>query len=362
MLIRLLALIAVCLLLPGTSRADKLVVVAGGGTKAGDCPATEAKLIQPFGVDFATDGTMYIVELAGGRVHRVDTKGVLTVLGGTANAKGDKGDGGPAAQALFNGMHSLCMLPGGDVCLADTWNNRLRKYDVKSGMVSALFGTGKKGFAGDGGPADKADFTGVFSVAIDPAGKYLVVADLDNRRVRKIDLGTGVVTTVAGNGQKGVPADGADAATSPLVDPRAAVADKDGNVWILERGGHALRVVDAKGKIRTVVGTGKAGLTGDGGEGRKATLNGPKHLCIDPEGNVIIADTANHVIRKYLVKEDKIVRVAGTGKKGSAGAGGDPLAIELNEPHGVTFHPNGTLYITDSYNHRVLRLEKNAAK
>src|SRR5439155_9071024 len=117
--------------------------------------------------------------------------------------------------------------------------------------------------------------------------------------------------TVAGNGQKGRPQDGADAAKAPLVDPRAVTVDKQGNLWILERSGHALRVVDSAGKIRTVAGTGKAGLSGDGGDALKAQLNGPKHLCLDLDGNVIIADTANHVIRKYVVGEGKIVRVAG---------------------------------------------------
>jgi sugar lactone lactonase YvrE len=164
---------------------------------------------------------------------------------------------------------------------------------------------------------------------------------------------------VAGNGQKkGVPADGADAKTSPLVDPRAACVDRQGNVYILERGGHALRVVDTSGKIRTVVGTGKAGNTGDGGDARKATLNGPKHLCVDLDDTVIIADTANHVIRKYTPKDGKIIRLAGTGKKGDSKDGGDPLKVSFNEPHGVLVHPSGTMYIVDSMNHRVFRWEK----
>ena len=119
-------------------------------------------------------------------------------------------------------------------------------------------------------------------------------------------------------------------------------ADGEGNVYILERSGNALRVVDARGRIRTVAGTGKAGATGDDGDARKATLNGPKHLCIDGDGNVIIADTENHLIRKYLPKDGKIVRVAGSGKKGRAGLGGPPEKVELNQPHGVTVHKDGT--------------------
>jgi DNA-binding beta-propeller fold protein YncE len=338
------------------ARAQKLVLVAGGGDKSGPDPATECKLVGPFGVDFDKAGNMFIVELSGGLVHKVDPKGWMSTIGGTDEKKGNSGDGGPATQAVFNSMHSLAVLPDGNLCIADTLNNRLRKIDVKTGIVSALAGSGKKGFAGDGGAALKAEFGGLYCVALDPKGENLYVADLDNKRIRKIDLATGLVTTVAGNGQKGVPKDGADAVNAPLVDPRAVAVDKKGNIWILERSGHALRVVDAQGKIRTAAGTGKAGLSGDGGDALKAQLNAPKHLCIDLDGNVIIADSSNHVIRKFLVGEGKIVRVAGSGKKGSAGVGGDPLAIEMNEPHGVFVHASGTLYIVDSNNNRVLKL------
>ncbi len=140
---------------------------------------------------------------------------------------------------------------------------------------------------------------------------------------------------------------------------RAAAVDRKGNVYILERSGHALRVVDREGKIRTVAGTGKPGNSGDGGDARAATLNGPKHLCVDKDDNVIIADTANHVIRKYVPGSGQIVRIAGTGKQGDSGAGGAPLQVSFNEPHGVYVHRDGTLYIVDSYNHRVFRWAYN---
>jgi DNA-binding beta-propeller fold protein YncE len=116
--------------------------------------------------------------------------------------------------------------------------------------------------------------------------------------------------------------------------------------------------VTPDGKIRTVAGTGKPGATGDGGDARQATLNGPKHIEVDRDGNVLIADAENNLIRKYLPAEGKIVRVAGTGKKGSAGTGGPPVQAELARPHGVHVHPSsGRLYITDSYNDRILKVE-----
>jgi DNA-binding beta-propeller fold protein YncE len=337
--------------------ADKVVLVAGGGDAPDGSPATQGKLVGPFGVDFDKQGNMFIAEISGQQVRKVDRNGVLTTIAGTGE-KGYAGDGGPALKAQFNGMHHLAVAPNSDVYVADTWNNCVRKIDAKTQVITTVAGTGEKGFSGDGGPATQAQCGGIYCLAFDSRYERLYLADLDNRRIRVVDLKTGIINTVAGNGQRGVPEDGADARSSPLVDPRAVAVDKQGNVYVLERGGHALRVVDRSGKIRTVVGTGKAGATGDGGDARQATMNGPKHLCIDLDGNVLIADTENHLIRKYLPREGKIVRVAGTGKKGAAGVGGPPEQIELNQPHGVYVHPSGVLYITDSSNHRVLKVER----
>jgi DNA-binding beta-propeller fold protein YncE len=345
-----------------SAHGDTLVRVAGGGAENENVPATQAKLIAPFGVDFDKAGNMYIVELQGERVLKVDGKGILTILGGTGK-RGDAGDGGPARQALFNGMHSLAVVQDGlltRVYLADTWNNRIRLLDPRAGTVKAFAGLpGKKAYAGDGGPALQARFGGIYCVALDFSGTKLALTDLDNRRIRIVDLKSGTVELAAGNGQKGIPKDGADANDAPLVDPRAACFDRQGNLYVLERGGHALRIVDPAGKIRTVVGaSGKAGNTGDGGDARLATMNGPKHLCVDHDDTVIIADTANHVIRRYFPKDNKIIRLAGTGKKGASGDGGAPLKVSFNEPHGVTVHADGTLYIGDSLNHRVFRWQK----
>ncbi|HEV3078306.1 MAG TPA: hypothetical protein VGY66_00945 [Gemmataceae bacterium] len=337
-------------------RADKLVLVAGGGDGADGSPAIQAKLTGPFGVAFDRSGNLFIVEMTGQRVRKVDRNGVLTAIAGTGE-KGDSGDGGPATAARFNGPHSLAVAANGDIYVSDTWNNRVRRIDGQTGVITAFAGTGEKGFSGDGGPAIQAKFGGIYCVALDPKGEQMYLADLDNRRIRAVDLKTGIVCTVAGNGKRGVPADGAEATAAPLIDPRAVTADANGNVYILERSGHALRVVDASGRIRTVAGTGKAGATGDDADARQARLNGPKHLCIDLDGNVLVADTENHAIRKVLAKDGKIIRVAGTGKKGKAGVAGDPLRAELSQPHGVYIDRSGMLYIADSSNDRVLKIE-----
>jgi hypothetical protein len=303
-----------------------LVLVAGGGNRGDGAPAAEARLHNPFGVDFDKSGALYLVELEGGHVHSVDAQGVFSTIAGTG-LKGDAGDGGPAKNATFNAMHSLAIAPSGEILIADTLNNRIRKIDPRSGLITPFAGSGKKAYAGDGGPALKADCGGVYCIAFSPDARTLYLVDLDNRRIRAVDMQTLVMRLIAGNGERGVPADGTVAREAPLVDPRAVAADAAGNIWVLERGGHALRVVDRQGNIRTVAGTGQAGPAGDDGLALQATLRGPKHLCIDHDQNVLIADTDNHVIRKYLPGNQTLVRVAGTGKMSCV-----PVASTGREP------------------------------
>lgn len=328
-------------------RAETIVLVAGGPEEAVGIPAVRAKLLEPFGVGFSSAGELFIVEMvAGNRLLKMDATGHLRHVAGRRQA-GDGGDAGPGLEASFNGPHNLAVLPDGDVLIADTWNGRVRRVHAKSGIVTSVPGYGVA--------ADRARASGPYCITLDFTGTQLVIADL--RRVLVLDLETGRTRVAAGNGGKGVPADGARAIDAPLVDPRAAALDRRGNLYILERNGHALRVVDREGRIRTVVNaSGRKGAEGDGGDARAATLNGPKHLCIDREDNVIIADAENHLIRKYVPATGRILRVAGTGKKGAAGVGGPPDACELNRPHGVTVDRDGTLYITDSYNHRILKI------
>jgi len=319
--------------------AEKAVLVAGGGT--GD-----AKIVQPFAVDFGEDGSIYFVEMAGGeRLRKIDAEGNIHTLAGTGK-KGDSGDDGPADKATFNGMHNLAVATDGTIYLADTFNNRVRKYDPKTKTVSAF--AGKKG-----------EFSQAICIALSRDNKTLYLADIGNRRVRAIDVKTGSVTTFAGNGIKGDPKDGEAAKDQPLQDPRAVAVDSKGQVYILERGGHVLRVVDVNGKIRTVAGTGEPGKGDDGGPALKAAMNGPKFLFCDNDDSVLIADTENHQVRRYVPGKELMELVAGSGMKGKGGVDGDPLKLELARPHGVSRHPKtGELYIADSDNGRVIKIVK----
>lgn len=336
------------------SSEQTIRLFAGGGTNLSG-PAVNCRIHAPFGIDGDAQGNIYIVEMKDGeRLLKVNNRGILSVVAGTG-ATGNSGDDGPALQAQFNGMHSLAVHRGGNIFLADTWNQRVRKVDPASGKVSAFAGTGRKGFSGDGGPALAAEFGGIYCVALDRGFERLYLVDLDNRRIRAVDLQTGIVRTVAGNGQKGIPADGAEAINAPLVDPRAAALDARGNLYILERSGHALRVVDPAGKIRTLAGDGIAGLESGAEDAKKIRLSGPKHLWIDSSDQVIIADTDNHLIRQFFPRENRIVRLAGVGKAGAGGIGGAAGRAEFNQPHGVYLDKAGALYIADSLNNRVLK-------
>ncbi|MBL9179883.1 MAG: hypothetical protein JNM65_17615 [Verrucomicrobiaceae bacterium] len=334
--------------LPLLAHAGQVVLVAGGDRDAVDIPAAEARLREPFGTAFDSGGHLWIVEMvSGNRLLQADGGGVLQHVAGQLKP-GDSGDGGPAIRAQFNGPHNLAILPDDKVLIADTWNGRVRVVDAKARIVSTLEGWQA--------PAGKARGNGPYCITLNMDGTKLHIANL--LQVVELDLATHRSRVVAGNGRKGRPEDGAMAVDAPLVDPRAVASDRQGNIYILERGGNALRVVGKDGRIRTVVNAGgKKGGEGDGGPALEATMNGPKHLCVDRDDTVIIADAEAHLVRRYIPATGRIERVAGTGMQGSAGVGGDALQCQLSRPHGVTIHPQtGELYITDSYNNRVLKI------
>ncbi len=335
---RILQALTVALLLPALARADGKVVVL---------VENDPLLTTPFGLDFLPDGSLVVADFGGHRVCKVTRAGKVSVLAGTG-AKGYRD--GPASEALFNAPHNVAALPNGDVLVADTLNHCIRR--IAGGEVSTVAGAPEPGFAGDGGPAKGARFREAYHVCATPNG--FLVADLGNRRIRAVEDGT--IRTVAGNGEKGIPPDRATAAEAPLLDPRAVARGHDGRLWVLERSGAALRVVGRGGHIRTVAGTGKAGPATDG-PALKCTLNGPKFLWVEESGAVLIADTDNHCIRRYDPDAGTLTTVAGTGKRGRGAAGGRPTATALDQPHGVAVGRDGTLYISDSLNHRILKIE-----
>ena len=302
-------------------------------------------LTSPFGVAFDDIGNAYIAEYEGGRILLLEKSGKLHILSG-APKKGYAGDGLPAVQGLFNCMHNLAWASDNLRYISDTHNNLVRKINGKNNRLSTFAGVPeKKGFSGDGGPAVKAKLDTPISISLTPDEKSLLIADIRNRRIRAVNLDSGIIRTIAGNGKKGKPVDGKHTLKQPLVDPRAAVMDNDGNLFVIERNGHALRVVRPNGKIFTIAGTGKKGHLD--GSALEATFNGPKHLCMDRKGRVIIADDNNNLIRLYDPKNETVSTILGGKAK--------PKTI-LNRPHGVTIAPDGSLWVCDSWNNRILTL------
>lgn len=304
------------------------------------------ELAMPFGIDFLTDGTLVVADFSRCNIVLVDQAGKARILAG-GGKKGSKD--GKGTEALFNGPHNAVVRPDGKIIVGDSFNHLIKVVDPANGSTTTISGD-EKGFAGDGMVPAKARYNETYHVAL--KGSSLLVADLGNKRIRMVG---DTVTTIAGNGTRGAPKDGAKATEAPLVDPRACAADAQGNLYILERGGNALRVVNANGEIRTVVGTGKSGPVTEG-PGTQCTLNSPKFLWVEKDGNVLIADSSNHAIRRYHPATGMVKTVAGTGKAGKGEPGNDPLAIALKHPHGVAVDAKGVLYISDSENGRILKL------
>jgi sugar lactone lactonase YvrE len=313
-------------------------------SEGGTWTAASSSVKEPFGIDFDKRGAMYIVELTSGRLLRRDPNGELVKLS-EHDKKGYSGDGGPVGDAFFDGPHNCVVTSDDALLVADSWNHCVRRVDLKTLTTQTIIGTGTEGFSGDDGPAKSATFNFLMCIELDPAKRTLHIADLKNYRIRNVDLETGIVVTVAGNGKKGVPQDGDQAVSAPLVDPRAAASDNAGNLYVLERNGNALRVVRSDGTIHTVAGNGKKGFRD--GAALEAEFGSPKHLCCDPTGNVYIADDLNGAIRKYNPKTGQVTTLLGQGH-------GDPR-IKLEHPHGVRWHESA-LYALDTGHNRIFKL------
>lgn len=348
----LIALFALCL---DTVPAATVTTFAGTGTKgfSGDGgPATKAELNNVFGVARGPDGFLYICDMDNARVRRVGPAGTIETYAGNG-VRGRKGDGGPADKASLNMPYELAWDKAGNLFIVELANNAVRRVDAKTRIITTIAGTGKPGFSGDGGPATQAQFNAPHSLAFDPAGD-LYVCDILNHRVRKIDMKTGIISTWSGTGEAKTAPDGSPISGSPLNGPRALAFGADGNGYLALREGNALLLLDPKANtLKRVAGTGKSGFSGNGGPALQATLSGPKAVSLDAAGNVYLADTESHSIRYLDVKKGTLEVLVGNGKKGDGPDGGDPLNCQLTRPHGVFVDKDGSVFIGDSETHRV---------
>jgi streptogramin lyase len=337
----------------------EITTIAGTGKPEnnGDAgPALSINIGDPFGVEVSPDGGLYITEVRNHRVLRLDlaSGSVKTVAG--CGRKGYSGDGDAATKAELNEPYEVRFDASGNMYFVEMQNHLVRRVDKKTGTITTVAGTGEAGYSGDGGSATKAMFRQPHSIALDHQGG-LYVADIGNHRIRRIDLATGIVESVAGNGEKVLPKDGQSTKGTPVLGPRALfIAGK--TMWVGLREGHSVwRIELDQGKWQHVAGSGKKGFTGDGAAAKDATFNGPKGIAIGPDSSIFVADTENQVIRR-IDAAGKITTVAGTGPE-SKGYGGDSAAAtsaKMDRPHGVCVGPDGALYIGDTLNHRVRKV------
>jgi uncharacterized repeat protein (TIGR03803 family) len=335
-----------------------ILTVAGGGTNyPGDGGvATDAELWYPQGVAVDANGNLFIAETGNNLIRKVDTNGIITtVAGGGTNYPGD---GRAATNAVLEGPCGVAVDAKGNLFIADTSNNRIRKVGI-SGIITTVAGNGTSGYSGDGGVATNAELSYPQRVAVDANGN-LFIADSDNSRIRVVGT-NGIITTVAGNGTSGYSGDGGVATNAVLDGPCGVAVDANGNLFIADYPNNRIRKVGTNGIITTVAGngydagTGYGGYSGDGGAATNAELSFPLGVAVDVNGNLFIADTYNNRIRK-VDNNGIITTVAGGGNAGDQGVATN---AELSDPQGVAVDANGNLFIADTDNSRIRKVDTN---
>ena len=331
-----------------------ITTVAGTGQRGyhGDSGlATVALLNEPFMCAFDLVGNLYIAEAMNHCIRCVyRDSGIIVTIAGTGE-EGYSGDGGPATQATFNQPYSLQVDTNGDIYIVDRLNYVIRRIEAASGIISTGAGTGESGSGGDGGPAVRAQFREPNDCFLDGQGG-LLIADVQDQRIRRLNLSSGIIATFAGNGAKERSGDGRDALEASILGARAVCMDGVGNTYIAEREGNGIRRVDSRGVMHTLAGTGEFGYTGDGGPALEATWGGPKAIRCDHAGNLLVVDTENHAIRRINADTGIVTTIAG-GRLGGEGDGSSATVAAMDRPHGADVDTDGNIYIADSNNHRV---------
>jgi sugar lactone lactonase YvrE len=316
---------------------------------------SQTQVSNPYGLVMGPDGAIYFCDLDNQRIRRLDLRNRhMTTIAGDGK-KGYRGDGGAATLASLNMPHELLFDRAGNLFIAERDNHVIRKVDMRSGIISTVAGTGKPGFAGDGGPAVKAQLRLPHSIVLDRDGTILI-CDIGNQRIRRLHPDTGIIDTYAGTGEAGPTPDGAPVAGTPLNGPRTMALAENGDLYLALREGNAIfRIRAATQTLQRVAGTGAAGYSGDGGPALQATLGGPKGLALSQDRQLYVADTENQAIRRIDLTTGMIATVLGTRQAGD-GPDGDPRACRLSRPHGV-LSVGPKLYVADSEAHRIRVLE-----
>ncbi len=333
------------------STTGLITTVAGNGQYRAyrdGIASTDAPLRSPDGLGVDSSGNLYFAERDRARIRRVSPNGVISTVAGTGD-HGFFGDNGQARNAVLSFPRGLTADAAGNLYFSDGFNHRIRKITA-AGVISTIAGNGIPGFSGDNGPGTGAAIILPEGVAVDSAGNVYFAVPL-GQRIRKVNA-AGIISTFAGNGKKDFAGDNGPASQASLSSPFGVAADARGNVYIADTSNHRVRKVAADGRITTVAGTGRAGFSGDGGPALLADLNSPVSLTADAEGNIFVADQRNERVRK-ISAAGIITSVAGTGRTGSAGDGGPANSADLNTPNALAVDSAGNVYLSDTGNARV---------
>ncbi len=313
-------------------------------------PSPARRLKNPLGVAVDAAGNVFVADSGNARIVRISGGGATVVAGN--GTQGLWGDGGPATAAELKNPSGVVVDAAGNLYIADTGNAAIRKV-LPNGLIGEAVGTGSAGFGGDGARAMCAQLKNPAGVALDPQGR-LYIADTGNSRVRGV-AANGIILTLAGNATAGFGGDGSASSSAQLKNPAGVAVDAVGNIYIADTGNARIRKISVNGVISTIAGNGTPGFSGDGGPAVAAQLNAPIGIAVDSAGNLFIADSGNNRIRK-VEPGGMIHTVAGNGTSGFGGDGGPAASAPLKSPAAVALDAAGNIYIADSGNNRVRQI------
>jgi sugar lactone lactonase YvrE len=314
--------------------------------------ATTVPLILPGGLAYDASGNLYFAETANHVIRRVTPAGVLTTVAGNTT-QGFSGDTGPATSAQLDSPAAVAIDAAGNVFVADTHNHRIRRVDAVSGIITTFAGTGTPGLSASGTAAAATNIDLPQALAFD-AAQNLYFADARTHVVRRLDRAAGLVTTVAGSGRQGFSGDLGPATLAAIDSPSGIALDAQGNLYLADTHNHRVRRVDAvTGIITSVAGTGQPGFSG-------TALNLPRGLALDASGNLFLVDSRNERVRRIDATTGQISTIAGAGVQTFAGDGSPAVSAALDTPRAVTISPANLPTLADTANQRVRQVDSAA--